>query len=494
MKVSGTSNYRRLVLRQIAQYTWNNCLPDNIYDILYKFINEDTPRVRCCVHKERAVLKNRIQMALWQPIGLNIINAATAALSGHIDKSLPLIDVLPAACDSCPIEKYYITEVCRHCIQHNCINKCPKNAISVQGNRAVIDRDYCIECGLCVKACPFSAIIEVVRPCIKACPANAISVAPNKLAVIDHDKCVSCGNCRNTCPFGALEARSFIVPVLLALKNKQPVTALLAPSVIGQFGINVTNGQLAAGLKKLGFQDIVDVSDSADMVTLHEAEEFTAKVHDRQPFMTSSCCPAFVDFIKKHRPNTADKISETVSPMVAAGRWIKQQSPSTLTCFIGPCIAKKNEALDNSDSIDYVLTFEELLCIFDGIGIDLSQLNEEPYNTTASAKGLSFPLKCGVQKAIAATTDTTGRKLEYACGLTECADKLDQLEAGTLKADYLEGMACQDGCINGPGTLVHSGITHVLLEKRAKTLTAKTSVDNQAATEAAKILNLNVKK
>ena len=83
METTQVVNFRREVLRRIAEYTWNDCLPEHIYDILYNTVKDNTSRVRCCVHKERAVLKNRIQMALWQPLGLNIINAAKAALDGE---------------------------------------------------------------------------------------------------------------------------------------------------------------------------------------------------------------------------------------------------------------------------------------------------------------------------------------------------------------------------------------------------------------------------
>ncbi|MBQ4152029.1 MAG: 4Fe-4S binding protein, partial [Schwartzia sp.] len=261
METTQVTKFRREVLRRIAQYTWNDELPDHVYDIIYQTVRDDTQRVRCCVHKERAVLKNRIQMALWQPLKLNIINAANAALAGDFDKSLPVMDVLPDACDSCPIDRYYVTDVCRHCIQHKCIDNCPKHAISIQNNRAFIDRDVCIECGRCSKSCPYGAIIEINRPCIQACALGAMSASEGEdtRTVIDHEKCVSCGNCRSACPFGALEERSMIVPLLLALKKKQrPVVAMLAPSFVGQLGMKVTPAAIVDGLRALGFTAVVE--------------------------------------------------------------------------------------------------------------------------------------------------------------------------------------------------------------------------------------------
>lgn len=391
METTQVVNFRREVLRRIAEYTWNDCLPEHIYDILYNTVKDNTSRVRCCVHKERAVLKNRIQMALWQPLGLNIINAAKAALDGEFDKKLPIIDVLPDACDACPIDKYYVTDLCRHCIQHNCMNNCPKKAISIVNNRAFINRDICIECGRCSKSCPYGAIIEISRPCIRACALNALSAGEDKRTKIDYEKCTNCGNCREACPFGALDERSMIVPLLLSLKQHKPVIAMLAPSFVGQFGMKITPAQVIAGLYKLGFTDVVEVAVGADITTLHEAEEFLEKVPKKLSFMTSSCCPAFVSLVKKHFPEYEENISKTTSPMVSCGLYVKNKNPEAMTCFIGPCIAKKRESLEHPDAVDFVLTYEELQCIFEGTGIDLSQPADKEYVTQATAGGIGFP-------------------------------------------------------------------------------------------------------
>ena len=204
MDVTQVALYRREVLRRIVEYAWQDVLPEHVYDILQEVVREDTPRVRCCVHKERAVLKNRIQMALWQPLGRNIINAANDALAGHFDRTLPLMDVLPDACDACPIDKYYVTDLCRRCIQHNCMNHCPKHAITIVNNRAFINRSLCIECGRCAQSCPYGAILEISRPCIRACAVGALSAGEDKRTKIDYEKCTHCGNCRAACPFGAI--------------------------------------------------------------------------------------------------------------------------------------------------------------------------------------------------------------------------------------------------------------------------------------------------
>ncbi len=497
METTQVTKFRREVLKRIAKYTWNDCLPEHIYDVLYQMVQDNTPRVRCCVHKERAVLKNRIQMALWQPLGVNIVNAAKAALEGSFDKTLPVMDVLPDACDACPIDKYYVTDMCRHCIQHKCIDNCPKHAISIQNERACIDRDVCIECGRCAKSCPYGAIIEITRPCIRACALDAMSSGTDKRTVIDYGKCVSCGNCRDACPFGALDERSMIVQILLALKSGKKVVAMLAPSFIGQFGPKITPAQVISGLKKLGFSDVVEVAVGADITTLAEAEEFKEKVPEKIPFMTSSCCPAFVEHVKKHFPEYEENISKTTSPMVSCGIWVKKKYEGALTCFIGPCIAKKVEGINHGDSIDFVMTYEELKCVFDGVDIALELPVENEYHTAATGGGIGFPLNRGVQGSVKALLEKENGScdavMDYADGLRNCQDKLTQVKKGTLNLQYFEGMACQNGCVDGPGTIAQQGLTRVLVTKFAKAAANQVSDENSEAVEAVKELDFEVK-
>ncbi len=480
MELTAVAQLRRMVLEHLSRYTWNDVLVDHVYDIL-KEVREDTSRYRCCVYKERAVLKNRINMALGQECKENIIEASKLTLHEPERKDLPLIDVLPAACDQCPIDAYYVTDICRHCIAHKCMNNCPRNAISLVQDRAFIDKNKCVECGRCKQSCPYGAIIEIHRPCVRACALGAVSIGEDRKAVIDHETCVSCGACRTACPFGAIDERSNIVRVITAIKSNKHVIALVAPSIVGQYGLKITMGQIYSALKKAGFAEIVEVGLGADITSVKEAEEYIEKVPAQQSFMTSSCCPAFVKLIKKQAPQAAAKISETDSPMISTGRYVKAQHPDSVTVFIGPCIAKKNEAREHSDIIDYVLTFEEIMCMLEGKDIKLAEQPVGQYEREASRLGLSFPLTAGVTAAVKDTVAALGgqvRAAHYASGLDNCLQSVKDAEAGKLDCSYLEGMACPNGCVDGPGTVGDFRITRVALGKYATAAPNQQAVDN----------------
>lgn len=495
MELTEVTKFRRAVLTGLAKFTWLGSLPEHVYDILYSVVTEDSQRVRCCVHKERAVLKNRINMALGLTVDLNIVEAARRALVDPVNKELPIIDVLPEACDQCPIDKFLVTDACRHCVAHKCMNKCPKNAITIHQNRAYIDKAKCIECGMCKKVCPFGAIIEISRPCERSCALNAIHAGADRKAKIDTAKCVQCGACRSACPFGAIDERSNIVQIIQAIKAKKKVHALLAPSFIGQLGMKVTASQIIAALKKIGFTQVDEVAVGADMTALHEAEEFIQKVPAKQKYMTNSCCPSFVALVQKHLPEEAAKVSTTVSPMVACGRHIKATDPDAVTVFIGPCIAKKSEARRFADAIDYVLTFEEMSCMLAGAEIDPATIVPEEHITKASGFGISFPLLKGVQGALNHTLEELGEppvQSHYASGLETCLDDMKKLAAGKLPCQYFEGMACVNGCIAGPGVLAEPALVNLLLKKYAAETSQKKVCDDSVAAAAVKKVAMEV--
>ena len=481
MEFTAVAQLRRMVLEHLSRYTWNDELPERVYDILQE-VTDDTPRYRCCVYKERAVLKNRIDMALGQTCDMNIINASKKTLAKPEDKTLPVVDVLPAACDQCPIESYFVTDMCRHCIAHKCMNNCPKKAISLVQNRAFIDRTKCVECGRCKQVCPYGAILEIHRPCVRACALGAISIGEDRKAVIDHEKCVACGACRNACPFGAIDERSSIVRVIREIKQGKQVIAMVAPSVVGQFGFKVTMGQVYAAFKAAGFADVVEVGMGADITSVKEAAEYRHKVPAEQPLLTSSCCPAFVSLVHKHLPEARHLVSETDSPMVSTGRRLKELYPYAVTVFIGPCIAKKNEGREHDDVIDYVLTFEEAMCMLEGKDIKFEAQQPAEFERDASLLGLGFPLSAGVTAAVKATVEAQGgtvRQAHYAAGLDNCLRDLKAAAGGKLDCSYFEGMACPNGCIDGPGTVGDFRLTKVALTKYAQAAPNKQAAEDR---------------
>src|SRR6056297_3374435 len=298
------------LLKKVSEYAFKGILEENIMDIP-KMVNKGpNPRFRCCIYHERAVSAERIQMALGG------------------DKNNPnLVEVLDSACDQCPTNRFTITETCRGCLSHRCATSCPKNAIYVRNQKAHIDYSKCIECGKCKESCPYNSIIDTMRPCQRSCPTNAISINEMKKATISIEDCIQCGACVYQCPFGAIQDKSEIVDVIKELnysssKKNYNVYAIIAPSFSTQFNY-VDLEKVVKGLKILGFKDVIEVSLGADLVTIWETEEFKSHIEEHK-YMTTSCCPSFVNYVKKKFFDEKNNISTTVSPMIAISQIIKK--------------------------------------------------------------------------------------------------------------------------------------------------------------------------
>lgn len=435
------------VLKEVARAKYNNTLHTSLIDIPQKIISGPKAQTRCCIYKERAIVNERVKLA----IGGNKSNP------NHIE-------VIDLACDDCPVNKYIVTNACRGCLAHKCMTSCKFDAIQIVNQQAVIDPNKCKECGKCSDVCPYNAIVEVKRPCIKACPANAIIInSDTKKASIDNDKCIQCGSCVFQCPFGAIMDKSYIIDIIDLLVNSKNNTeyktyAIIAPAISSQFTYAKIE-QVVNGIKKLGFHSVVEAALGADIIAYYEAQQVHEELNEKS-FLTTSCCPAFVEHINKHHSDFVSHISPAVSPMIATARLIKQTDPTAKIVFIGPCIAKKLEAQNELliDDMDYVMTFEELQALLDANDIDIASC-EEGVLDNASYYGRIFARSGGVTEAVLHIFQSLNLKSNIEpviCdGLEECQKALTLAKFNRLNGNFIEGMACKGGCICGPASLSH---------------------------------------
>lgn len=472
------SKLRSRVLMEVARLAYEGWDSQKFENLPYKIIPGEEAQYRDSVFVERAIVAERLRAAMG--LSLRRFNNYASPLSG-IDASLidekyyepPLIDIIKFACNCCPENKVYITNVCQHCIEHPCQEVCPKKAISFKHGISHIDESKCVKCGKCIDVCDYHAIVRMERPCAKACGMKAISSDEHGRAVIDPDKCVSCGMCLVSCPFGAIIDKSQIFQTITAVKSGIPVYAAIAPAFAGQFG-KVTNGQVRAAFKKLGFADVVEVSIGADLCTVQEARDFIADVPEKQPFMATSCCPAWSVMAKKLFPQFAPYISMALTPMVLTGRLIKKQHPGCKVVFVGPCAAKKLEASRRSirSDVDFVLTFEEFAAILESQEIDIGSMVEEEAMDSGSKDGVGFAVSGGVAKAVENVIHQMDPDREVlitrAEGLAECRKMLMQAKAKKFDGYLLEGMACPGGCVAGAGVISPVKQTSAAVDKRVK--------------------------
>ena len=429
------------VLYHVAKLAFEDELDAKRDAIAFELIPGPTPQFRCCIYKEREIIRQRVRLAEGKAPG--------AVDDGNV------IQVISSACEDCPISTYTVTENCQNCLGKACINACKFQAIRPGRYRSHIDASKCKECGKCAQACPYNAIAHLKRPCKFACPVNAITYDEHGISVIDKSKCISCGKCIHSCPFGAIGSKTFIVDVINALKAGKRVYAMAAPATEGQFGEDITMGSWKNAMLELGFEDFYDVSLGADMTAAYEAEEWAEAYRDGKKKVTS-CCPAFVNMVRLHYPQLADCVSTTVSPMCAVSRLIKARDPEAVTVFIGPCLAKKSEVVDQKieGNADYVLTYSEIRAIMRAKGVALQPVVNE--KQTGSVYGKRFASSGGVTAAVLQSLkeseDEIDAKVCVANGAAECKKALVLLKAAKLPEDFIEGMVCDGGCVGGPSS------------------------------------------
>lgn len=482
------TDIRKRTFTEVARMAYEGGDYTKSEDLPYIIIPGDNPLHRESIFLERAIAGERVRLAM----GLSIrpIQTRTLMTEGMNHAAIaeqyyepPLINIIPYACHSCPTRQYRVTELCQNCLAASCRQVCPKGAISVINGRSRVDQKACIKCGKCAKACPYNAITYLERPCVAACGMDAIGKDEQGRATIDQSKCVSCGQCLVSCPFGAIVDKGQIFQVVRSIMQGDQVIAIVAPAFIGQFGKNSTPEKFTTAIKMLGFDQVVEVAVGADMCTIEEAKDFLEKVPEQQDFMATSCCPAWHAMVEKLFPGQFGNISMTLTPMVFTARLIKKKYPNCKVVFVGPCAAKKLEAIRENirSDVDFVLTFEELQGMFEAKGVDFAAIPEGDSMREGTAAGRGFAVAGGVAKAVADLIHETHPDVEVktagAEGLRECRKLMTLAKAGKYKGYLLEGMACPGGCMGGAGTLAEPAKAIAALKKYTAEAEIKNAVD-----------------
>ena len=473
------TDIRKNVFTEVARMAYAGGDYTNAEDLPYKIVPGDQPLHRESIFLERAIAGERVRLAMG--LGIRPIQTRSLMTEGMDAAAVaeqyyepPLINIIPYACHACPTNQYKVTVGCQNCLAASCQQVCPKGAISFVNGRSHIDPDKCIRCGKCAKACPYHAIIHLERPCQASCGMDAIGCDEHGKATINQDKCVACGQCLVSCPFGAIVDKGQIFQVIQSILKGDKVIAIVAPAFIGQFSGMVSPGKLVTAMKMLGFDSVVEVAIGADMCTIEEAKDFLEKVPGEQDYMATSCCPAWHSMIGKLFPSESKKISMTLTPMVFTARLMKKEHPGCKVVFVGPCAAKKLEAIraDIRSDVDFVLTFEELMGMFEAKEIHFAALEESAGLNEGTGAGRGFAVAGGVAQAVTNLVNETHPDLEVktarAEGLRDCRKLMMMAKAGKYKGYRLEGMACPGGCVAGAGTILPVDKAAKFVEKYSK--------------------------
>lgn len=443
LRPASTTRLRRELLLKTASALRAGDLPGRVDRFALELRPRGEQALRCCVHRERAVLRYRAMALLGFSVQdeedeLRPLADYAREAQARTARDPRLLTVIEEACSACVRTAYFVSNACRGCAAQSCVLACPRQAITVRDGRSAIDPAHCVSCGKCKEVCAFNAVLRVPIPCEEACPVEAIVRGPSGKQEIRHELCIACGKCMQACPFGAVAEQSEVVEVLGALASGRPLVALLAPALASQFQAPLEN--LVGALRALGFQGVVEVAAGADLAARAERRELA-----EAPFLTSSCCPAYTGLVAARLPALAPRVSATPTPLAYASALAAERFPGLPRVFLSPCVAKRREALEGA--VEHVLTFEELGAALVAWGLEVDACAPGPADVPATDQGRSFAAAGGVAAAV-------GAENEALSGLgPETLRRLRLYASGKGPARFLEVMACEGGCIAGPCTL-----------------------------------------
>lgn len=457
--INQTGNLKREILVRVIKAFLKDGFEENVRAIPYDMRPKGCKvPFRCCVYKERAIIKDRAIACLGIAIEEDDEKTLLSTYAQRaMERKIPdenVLTVLEAACKGCVPSRVFVTNLCQGCVARPCVNSCSFGAITIVNGKSVIDGEKCKGCMKCTKVCPYNAIVKIRVPCEDSCPVDAIAKDENGYAKIDFDKCISCGKCVSACPFGAVHEKSQIIDVLKEMKNGKKVIALVAPAIMGQ--LPCTPKQLNTAIKKLGFYKVYEVAQGADETTKNEAVDFVERMEDGAEFMTTSCCAGYNELVEKHIPQIKPFVSHTKTPLYYTAEIAKKEHPDSVTVFFSPCVAKRKEVQQNP-KIDYTLNFEELGALLIAKKVEVATCEETAFEVESSAEGRKYPLSGGVAKAVETLVDEeiiikshciNGINKDSIKQLKKLA-KTGECENGNL----VEVMACEGGCIAGNGTI-----------------------------------------
>lgn len=456
MSIAQSIEIKNEILERIVESFFSEDFENNTrlipYDMRPK--GSEVP-YRCCIYKERAILKERVKAGL----GFSLEeDDETKLLSTYakeaIERKEPDADpltVLDAACVGCVPSRIYVTDLCQGCVARPCQTACKFGAISMVDGKSKIDGSKCKNCKMCMRACPYNAIVKLAVPCEDACPVGAIHKDENNITRIDFDRCITCGKCVASCPFGAVNEKSQLIDIMKNIKSPdKKLVAMIAPSIAGQFGCSIY--KLKSAIKKAGFDEVIEVAQGADITTINEAKEFEERMEEGAPFMTTSCCAGYNNLTATSLTEIQEFKSTTGTPLYYTAQIVREQYPDAISVFVSPCVAKRKEGMNN-ENVDYVMNYQELSALLKGRKINIEECEEEKFDKESSKQARNFGVTGGVADAVCSVLkDKESAKPYVIDGLTK--DSIKELkkfakDKNCPDCNLIEVMCCEGGCIGG---------------------------------------------